>query len=55
MKPLEPLIIGHPAFLLHAPRARNWNSAGVYFFQGVNRSLLRQGFTFDAGLENKGI
>jgi len=43
-KPLKPLIIGASAFRLHAPGVRNKSPAGVYFFQGVNRSLLRQGF-----------
>ena len=40
------MIIGHPAFLLHAAGVRKRYSAGVRFFQGVNRSLFDQGFIF---------
>ena len=45
-KPLEPLIIGPSAFWLHVPGVRNRSPTGVHFFQGVNRSLFGQGFTF---------
>jgi len=58
-KPPKPLKIGLPAFCHYAAAVYNRRSAGVYFFQGVNRSLLGQGFTFQgftfsASLENKG-